>query len=87
MLSFYRGHGHQRGAWDAAVQLFRRGQGVAQDYPIPLGSMAVGRLEDVGAQLTRCKPGQRVVCNAGFRPRATVEESLCWQLPESTGCS
>ena len=84
MMSFYKGHGNQRGAWDPAVQVFRRGQGVAWDYPIPLGNMAVGRVEEVGGHVTRCQSGQRVVCYTGFRPRATVDESLCWSLPEST---
>lgn len=83
MMSFFKGHGNQRGTWDGAAGVFRPGRGVVWDYPIPLGNMAVGRIEAVGPVVQRRRVGERVLCFGGFRPTVTTHESQCWPIPDA----
>jgi threonine dehydrogenase-like Zn-dependent dehydrogenase len=83
MISFYKGHGNQRGAWDAGKQMHVPG-GVAWPYPIGLGNMNVGVVEETGPGVTGINVGQRVLYFCNFRPTAVRPASDLWLLPEGT---
>src|SRR6516225_7881550 len=61
-MQFFKGQGNQRGRWDSKAGVFRPGQGVVCSYPIGLGNMAVGRIEEVGPDVKQRKVGDRVLC-------------------------
>jgi threonine dehydrogenase-like Zn-dependent dehydrogenase len=83
MLSFWRGYGNQRGHWDDAKKLFLPG-GVAWNYPIGLGNMAVGEITAVGAGAQKFRVGDRVLYYVNFRPSAVRRETDLWKLSEKT---
>ena len=83
MAAFVHGHGNKRGQWDAARRMFIPG-GVAWDYPIPLGNMQVGVVEEVGGQIKSCAPGDQILHYGPFAPSAVIGESRSWRIPEST---
>lgn len=80
MAAFFKGYGNARGRWDGAWRLHRPGDGMVWSYPIPAGNMAVGRVEAVGAGVTRAAIGDRVLCYTPFRRLAAVPERCCWRL-------
>jgi threonine dehydrogenase-like Zn-dependent dehydrogenase len=84
MISFYRGHGNTRGAWDSQRQMHTPGQGVGWDYPIPLGNMQVGYVEAVGKDVEGFAEGDRVVHFNNFRPVADAVPSITWKIKETT---
>ena len=83
MVSFTHGHGNKRGQWDAAKQMFLPG-GVVWNYPIPLGNIQVGIVEEVGGAVTKFQPGDRVAYGEGFGPTATPAEAAAWKLKPDT---
>jgi threonine dehydrogenase-like Zn-dependent dehydrogenase len=82
MAAFFKGYGNARGRWDGEWHLHRPGDGMSWSYPIPLGNMAVGRVEAVGAGVTRVAPGDRVLCYSSFRRRTVAAERSCWRLAD-----
>ena len=82
MAAFVKGYGNARGRWDSEWLLHRPGDGMSWKYPIPLGNMAVGRVEAVGAKVTRVTVADRVVCYTPFRKLAAVPERACWRIAE-----
>jgi threonine dehydrogenase-like Zn-dependent dehydrogenase len=82
-VAFVHGHGNKRGQWNAARQMFVPG-GVAWDYPIPLGNMEVGIVEEVAAGVTSLRPGDRVLTYGDFAPVSVVAESETWKLGAQT---
>lgn len=80
MMSFYKGHGNKRGAFDAAKQM-HVASGVVWAYPIGLGNMNVGIVEELGPGVTTLKAGDRVLYGCNFRPTAVRRASDVWQLP------
>ena len=81
MMSFYKGHGNKRGAWDREKKM-HISDGFAWPYPIKLGNMNVGVVEEAGQGCTRYRKGDRVFYFGNFRPMSTVSEALCWSLPK-----
>lgn len=82
-VSFVHGHGNKRGTWDAAKQMFVPG-GVAWNYPIPLGNMQVGIVEEVGSGIRNYKPGDRILYFGAFAPTAVITEDETWKLAPDT---
>jgi len=80
MMSFYKGHGNKRGAWDAKKGM-HLSEGVAWPYPIRLGNMNAGVVEQAGAGCVKFKKGDRVFYFGNFRPVSVVAEEACWSLP------
>jgi threonine dehydrogenase-like Zn-dependent dehydrogenase len=81
MLNFFKGHGNLRGRYDAETHMHIPGEGVAWDYPLPMGNMNVGQITEVGPGCTQYKKGDQIYFYAGFRPTAVVGENECWPLP------
>ena len=82
-ISFVHGHGNKRGSWDAAKQMFVPG-GVAWSYPIPLGNMQVGIVEETGSGIPNYKPGDRILYFGAFAPTALITEEETWKLAPDT---
>ena len=82
-ISFVHGHGNQRGLWDAAKQMFAPG-GVAWSYPIPLGNMQVGIVEETGSGVRNYKQGDRILYFGAFAPTALITEEETWKLAPDT---
>jgi len=82
-ISFVHGHGNRRGARDAAKQMFVPG-GVAWSYPIPLGNMQVGIVEETGSGIRNYKQGDRVLYFGAFAPTALITEEETWRLAPDT---
>jgi threonine dehydrogenase-like Zn-dependent dehydrogenase len=83
MTSFWKGYGNKRGAFDRDKQI-HTGEGEAWGYPIPLGNMQVGTVEDVGAEAEGFAVGDRVVHFGNFRPVAQVSPAIAWKLKGGT---
>jgi threonine dehydrogenase-like Zn-dependent dehydrogenase len=82
-ISFVHGHGNKRGHWEAAKQIFEPG-GVAWSYPIPLGNMQVGVVEEAGPDIRNYKVGDRILYFGAFAPAAVIGEEESWKLaPDS----
>jgi len=82
-ISFVHGHGNKRGLWDATKQMFVPG-GVAWSYPIPLGNMQVGIVEDIGSCVRSYKLGDRILYFGAFAPTAVITEGETWKLAADT---
>jgi NADPH:quinone reductase-like Zn-dependent oxidoreductase len=82
-ISFVHGHGNKRGSWDSAKQMFTPG-GVAWSYPIPLGNMQVGVVEEIGRGVQNYKPGDRILYFGAFAPTALITEEETWKLAPDT---
>jgi threonine dehydrogenase-like Zn-dependent dehydrogenase len=82
-VAFVHGHGNQRGQWDGAKQMFVPG-GVAWSYPIPLGNMQVGIVEETGSGIDRYKSGDRILYFGAFAPTAIIGDAETWKLREDT---
>ena len=83
MAAFVHGHGNKRGHWDDAKGMFLPG-GVAWAYPIPLGNMQVGIVEETGSGVQNYKAGDRVLYFGGFAPAAVIGETGAWKLRADT---
>ena len=83
MAAFVHGHGNKRGQWDAAKQMFVPG-GIAWNYPIPLGNMQVGVVEEIGNKVTKYEAGDRLLYFGGFAPSAVLNEKAGWKLGATT---
>jgi threonine dehydrogenase-like Zn-dependent dehydrogenase len=57
---------------------------VAWNYPIPLGNMQVGVVEEIGGKVATYAKGDRVLHFGGFAPSAVVNEAKAWKLRETT---
>lgn len=79
MMSFFKGHGNQRGAWDRD-KLMHVPEGYAWPYPIKMGNMNVGTVEEAGPDCSQHKKGDRVFYFGNFRPTSVVAEAACWSL-------
>jgi len=82
-ISFVHGHGNKRGQWDTAKQMFVPG-GVAWGYPIPLGNMQVGIVEETGSGVRNYKQGDRILYFGAFAPTALITEEETWKLAPDT---
>ena len=83
MKAFVHGYGNKRGQWDSTRGMFVPG-GVAWNYPIPLGNMQVGLVEEVGTGVKNYAVNDRVLYFGGFAPSATTWEGNCWKLRPDT---
>lgn len=82
-VAFVHGHGNQRGRWNSDRLMFDPG-GVAWDYPIPLGNMQVGVVEETGSAITGYKPGDRILYFGAFAPSAVIGAMDTWKLAADT---
>jgi NADPH:quinone reductase-like Zn-dependent oxidoreductase len=82
-VAFIHGHGNQRGTWDESRQMFVAG-GVAWSYPIPLGNMQVGIVEETGKDIRGYRPGDRILYFGAFAPTAIIVEAETWKLLPDT---
>ncbi len=82
-MSFVHGYGNQRGRWDSRKQMFAPG-GVAWSYPIPLGNMQVGVVEEIGRDIRNYKQGDRILYFGAFAPAAQITEEETWRLAGDT---
>jgi threonine dehydrogenase-like Zn-dependent dehydrogenase len=83
MVSFIHGHGNKRGRYDEARQMFVPG-GVAWPFPVPLGNMQVGTVEESGTDIHDFRPGDRVLYFGPFAPTAVLEGTSAWKLERET---
>lgn len=83
MISFVRGHGNKRGKWDDKKQIFLP-EGIVWNYPIPLGNMQVGIVEQAGSDVRSCSVGDRVFYFHHFAPLAVVGAGDVWKLEPNT---
>src|SRR3954462_15563887 len=67
-------------AWGATMP--RPPEIALQSFPRPLGNMAVGSVREVGSEVTRFRPGDRVFGHFPIRETQTVDESSADPLPE-----
>jgi threonine dehydrogenase-like Zn-dependent dehydrogenase len=80
-VAFVHGYGNKRGRWDAEKQIFLPG-GVAWSYPIPLGNMQVGQVEEVGKDVKGYRPGDRILYFGAFSPVEVIGTAETWKLRE-----
>jgi threonine dehydrogenase-like Zn-dependent dehydrogenase len=83
MAAFVHGHGNKRGQWDTDRQLFVPG-GIAWSYPIPLGNMQVGLVEEVGSGVTNYSVNDRILYYGAFAPSAVIGRDNTWKLRDDT---
>ena len=72
-LAFLKGYGGARGGFDREMQVFTGGSGKANPSPIVPGNMVVGRVVELGADVTSFKIGDRVLTYGGFRETAVAD--------------
>ena len=82
-IAFVQGHGNKRGRWDTEKQMFLPG-GVAWSYPIPLGNMQVGVVEETGKEVLDYRPGDRILYFGAFAPTAAIGTAETWKLRDDT---
>jgi len=80
--ALYAGTVTERGRWDAALGVFHHQEPEAV-FPLGIGNMVVGRVQQVGPGVTHLKQGDRVACYGSFKPTHTVLESECWPMSEN----
>jgi threonine dehydrogenase-like Zn-dependent dehydrogenase len=83
MAAFVHGHGNKRGSFDETRRIFMPG-GVAWAYPIPLGNMQVGMVEETGRDIQNYKQGDRILYFGGFAPAAVIGVTDAWKLRADT---
>ena len=83
MVSFIHGHGNKRGWYDDAKQMFVPGK-VAWSFPIPLGNIQVGVVEETGNDTPDYRPGDRVFYFGPFAPGAVLDAAQAWKLEGDT---
>jgi threonine dehydrogenase-like Zn-dependent dehydrogenase len=77
------GYANQRGRWDGHQGMFIPGA-VSAEYPMTLGNMQVGVVEEVGPEVANIKPGDRVAYYTGFAPTAITAAKDIWKLDRDT---
>jgi threonine dehydrogenase-like Zn-dependent dehydrogenase len=82
-IAFVHGYGNKRGRWDGVKQMFVPG-GVTWNYPIPLGNMQVGIVEQTGRDLDGYRPGDRILYFGAFAPTSVIGETETWKLHANT---
>ena len=80
MQAFIHGHGNARGRWDDKARL-HRAEGVAWNWPIPLGNMVVGTVAATGPGVTGFAIGESVFGYSGFQALTLLPATRCWRLP------
>jgi len=80
-MAIFKGYANARGRFDGEYKLHVPGRSIFS-YPASLGNMAVGRVEAVGAAVTRVGAGDRVCVHAGFRETCHIDEKECWRIPD-----
>lgn len=76
-MAMYKGYAGPRGSFDGECQVFRRDTSTVA-YPVVLGNMCVGRVMEIGPEVSRLKEGDRVFAHGSFR------ETHVW--PETVRC-
>lgn len=79
-MSFYKGYGVERGSYDRDYQLFQKSPQQRPPYPVAVGNMLVGPVEEIGAGVTRFAVGDRVCVYSGFAETRVASEAACWKL-------
>lgn len=79
-MALYKGYAAPRGGFDKEYQLFSHALEMVR-YPVRLGNMCVGEVVEVGPEVTRLKPGDRVFHYGSFRQEHVWPETVR-QLPE-----
>ncbi len=79
-LGFYKGSIPARGTLDTKYQIWRPGQ-ASCGYPTQLGNMVVGRVEEVGTEVTHVRVGDRICAYSGFQESFVVSEAELWKMP------
>ena len=82
-VAFVHGHGNKRGRWDSVKQMFVPG-GVTWNYPIPLGNMQVGIVEETGCDMDGYRSGDRILYFGAFAPTAVIGDLETWKLDADT---
>src|SRR6266508_3857142 len=80
-MSFYKGYGNERGAFDEQMGVFKRGA-PTDHYPFHIGNMVVGHIVETGRSVTRFQVGDRALTYSGFSTSVVADEMACWKLPE-----
>ena len=80
-MALYKGYGMARGVFDPDYQLFRPSPPDAARYPVGVGNMVVGTIEEVGAEVTSLVPGDRVCTYSGFADVVVTTAERCWKMP------
>lgn len=80
-MALYKGYAMARGTFDPEYQLFRPSPPDAARYPVGVGNMVVGTVEDVGPEVTALAPGDRVCAYSGFADVVVTRAERCWKMP------
>ncbi|HKG29395.1 MAG TPA: alcohol dehydrogenase catalytic domain-containing protein, partial [Thermomicrobiales bacterium] len=67
-------------AWGAVIP--RPVEVGLEDFPLPLGNMAVGTVVETGPEVTRFRVGDRVFGHYHIRETQTVDEAAADRLPD-----
>ncbi|MBC7237904.1 MAG: alcohol dehydrogenase catalytic domain-containing protein, partial [Chloroflexi bacterium] len=81
-MALYKGYAQARGIYDREWMLFRQPPEPRPAYPVAMGNMVVGRIEEVGPEVRELKVGDRVCAYGAFAQTRTIEEARCWKMPE-----
>ena len=71
--------------WDNELELFLSPKEKASPFPRRLGNMTVGRIVEVGKDVTHFKVGDRVYGPLPIRETHTVEEARVYLVPSGLG--
>lgn len=80
-MALYQGYAMPRGVFDPEYQLFQPAAPGAARYPVGVGNMVVGVVEEVGAEVTALAPGDRVCAYSGFADVVVTAAERCWKMP------
>lgn len=80
-MAFFKGYAMPRGAFDPEYQLFRPAAPDAARYPVGVGNMVVGTVEEVGHEVTELAAGDRVCAYSGFADVVVTAAERCWKMP------
>jgi len=80
-MAFYKGYALARGVFDPEYQLFRPAPPGAERYPVGVGNMVVGTVEEVGSEVITLAPGDRVCTYSGFADQVVTDADRCWKMP------
>ncbi|MFN3728752.1 MAG: zinc-dependent alcohol dehydrogenase [Fimbriimonadaceae bacterium] len=81
MTAFFRGYANERGRWDEQKRI-HLAEGVLWKYPIPLGNMQWGEIDQVGERVEGYDPGDKVFYSGPFQPFSVVAASALWRAPQ-----
>jgi threonine dehydrogenase-like Zn-dependent dehydrogenase len=80
-MALYKGYAMPRGLFDPEYQLFRPAPPDAARYPVGVGNMVVGAVEEVGGEVSGLAPGDRVCAYSGFADVVVTAAERCWKMP------